>query len=139
MDTFTTLLKEFGPLATIILFFMYRDYRRETGQAQYTQQLVKNVVDICTQYSTVSQAIIEATNAATRTSNKTHKLIIRLMKANDVQHKEEQPSPYDDSESDIHPTAQPMTLLDPRMADLHLNLIPQELTYDTAKIAKAKR
>jgi hypothetical protein len=118
---------------------MYRDYRRETGQAQYTQQLVKNVVDIATQYSAVSQAIIEATNSATRTANKTHKLIIKLMKANDVKPTEEHPSPYDDSESDIHPTAQPTVILDPRIADLHLNLIPQELSYETTKATKAKR
>ena len=138
MDAVVTLIKEFGPYVTLILFFMYRDYRRESGQALYTQQLVKNIVEIATDYSTTTQAVVDATNASTRCSGKTYNLLIRLLKQREI-YREPADSSEEDSRDELLPSAQNLTILSPSITDLHLNLTPKELKNDWLEIIKTKR
>jgi len=65
---FMVLLQEFGPLVGIILFFIWRDWRREEGLIERVATLEKFSQDVLTKMIKESTAVI-ATNSAVIATN----------------------------------------------------------------------
>lgn len=65
----SALVKDFGPYATIILFFLWRDWKREEKRDKIIQTqnsevmtLVKQVVQVVTRYEQISRDLIICIN-----------------------------------------------------------------------------
>jgi hypothetical protein len=123
METLLLVAKEFGPHVILILFILYRDHRREQQQNQTILHLFKIVLRVVNGYNTTSNKVSDALNNNVKLIKIIYKELVKnktvQTAGNTAMH-----HANEDSESDLHPTVDAATFIDPDELNVNFDFFP---------------